>query len=215
MTILAQHFILSQQQALDSTHQTSALTSQVAGSLALESGLKQVTGTDTNTESQRLILSLARSILIDGIRTVQATALAEHRTERGTRTLRSHHDDINILGRNHTRAVAPVDSETMTVVQRLARLQILLDCGPLLHLTSIGEQHAKDCTLLSSLLNREQRLARNPSVSHSLLVGLTLTLTDDDVKAIVAQIASLTRTLNTITDDGDDFILQYFTCFLE
>ena len=95
------------------------------------------------------------------------------------------------------------------------RLQILLDGGPLLNLTSIAQKHAEDGALLSGLLDREQCLTRNPSVGHSLVVGLALTLTNDHIETVVAQVAGLSRTLYTVTDHGDRFILQYFTCFLQ
>ena len=215
MTILTEHLVLSEQQTLDSTHQRAALTGKVRGSFALECGLKQVTCTDTDTKGQCLLLGLPRSVLVNGIRAVQTATLAEHRAQRGTRTLRSHHDNIDILGRNNTRAVTPVDCEAVAVVQRLAGLQILLDGGPLLHLTSVRKQHAEDSTLLSSLLDREECLARYPTVSNGLVIGLALTLANDDVETIVAQVASLSRTLHTITDDGNNLILQYFTCFLK
>ena len=67
MTILAQHFVLSQQQALDGTHQRAALTGQVIGSLTLEGGLKQIACADTDTEGDGLLLSLAVSVLIDSL----------------------------------------------------------------------------------------------------------------------------------------------------
>ena len=75
--------------------------------------------------------------------------------------------------------------------------------------------HAQDSALLGSLLNAEEGLARHPAVGNSLVVGLTLTLTDDDIEAVVTQVAGLSGTLHTVTDDGDDFVFQYFTRFLE
>ena len=215
MAVLAQHLILSQQQSLDGTHQRAALTGEVRGGLALEGGLEQVAGTDADTEGEGLLLGLACSVLVDGIRAVQSAALAEHGAQRRARTLGSHHDDIHVLGRNDTCAVAPVDSEAVAVVQGLAGLQILLDGRPLLHLTSIREQHAEDGALLGCLLNAEQGLAGHPAVGYCLVVGLALTLANNHVETVVAQVASLSGTLDAIADDGDDLVLQYFTCFLE
>ena len=103
----------------------------------------------------------------------------------------------------------------MRIIESLAWSQIFLDLWPSLNLSCIREKHADDCTLLSCLLDREEGLAGNPSVGLGLLVGLAFTLTNDNVESIVAQVACLTRTLDTITDDGDCFILQYFTCFLQ
>ena len=103
----------------------------------------------------------------------------------------------------------------MRIVQGLTWLQILLDSGPYLNLTSITQQHAKDSTLLGSLLDREEGFTGNPTIGYSFLVGLALTLSNDYVETIVAQVTSLTRSLNTVTDYCDYFILQYFTCFLK
>ena len=92
---------------------------------------------------------------------------------------------------------------------------MLLDGRPHLYLSGIGEQHAEDGALLGGLLNREERLARYPSVGDGLVVGLAFALADDDVEAVVAQVACLAGALDAIADDGDDLILQYFACFLQ
>ena len=90
-----------------------------------------------------------------------------------------------------------------------------LNLWPACNLTGIRKQHADDSTFFSSFLDREQSLTRNPTILQTLLVGLTLTLSDDDVETIIAKVTSLTRTLDTITDNCDSFVLQYFTCFLQ
>lgn len=150
MAVLTKHFVLSQQQTLDSTHQRTALAGQVGINLALESRFKQVTGTDTDTDGQRAVFGTTRCILVNGIRAVQSAALEEHRTQRRTRTLGSYHDDIDISRRDDVSAFLIRNSETMREVQSLARSQVLLDLGPYGNLGSIGQQHADDGTLLCS-----------------------------------------------------------------
>ena len=113
MTVLTEHIVLSLQETFDSTHQRTTLTSKVRSSLTLECSLKQITCTDTDTECNSLFLCLARCILVNSVRAVQTTTLAEHSAERSTRTLRCNHNNINILRWNYACAIAPVDSETM------------------------------------------------------------------------------------------------------
>ena len=103
----------------------------------------------------------------------------------------------------------------MRIIEGLTRSKVFFDGRPNLNLTSIRKQHADDCTLFCSLFNREESLTWYPSVSNGLFVGLSLTLSNNNVETIVTQVASLTRTLDTITDHGDGFVLQYFTCFLK
>ena len=81
MAVFTQHLVLSQQQSLDSTHQRTAFTGQVGSCFTDESSFKQITGTDADTQRKRSVQSLARSILIDSVRRVQATAFEEHCTQ--------------------------------------------------------------------------------------------------------------------------------------
>ena len=129
--MLTKNLILSLKQSLDSTHQSTTLTGKVGSSLLIERCLKQIARANAYAHSQSLLLCLTRCILIDSIRRVNTTSLKEQRAQRCAGTLRSNHDDIDILWRNDTRAVLPVDSETMAVVQCLAGCQTLLDCRPL------------------------------------------------------------------------------------
>ena len=103
----------------------------------------------------------------------------------------------------------------MGEIESLAGGEVLLECGPYAHHGCIGKQAHDDGTLVGCFFNGEERLARNPSVGLCLLEGLALTLADDDVETIVAQVASLAGTLYAIADDGDSLVLQNLTCFLK
>ena len=54
-----------------------------------------------------------------------------------------------------------------------------------------------------------------PTILNSLLESLALTLTNNHVETIVAEVASLTRTLYTITNHCDSLVLQNLTSLLE
>ena len=173
MSILAQYLILGQQQTLDSAHQRTTLTSQIGSSLTDESRLEQVAGTDTDTQRQR---------------TIQATTLKEHGTQRRTRPLRSDHDHVNIRRRNNARTIVPSDRETMREIQGLTSCQIRLHRRPYRHYGSVGQQAHDDRGLVASLLDTEQSLTRNPSVLNRFIVSLTLALANDYVEAIVTKV---------------------------
>ena len=103
----------------------------------------------------------------------------------------------------------------MAVVERLSRGEIFLDSRPHLNLAGIREQHAHDGALFGGLFDGEQGLARHPSVGDCLFIGLAFALSDDDVEAVVAQVAGLTRALNAVADDSDCFVLQHFACLFQ
>ena len=103
----------------------------------------------------------------------------------------------------------------MRIVESLTLCEILFDGRPSLDLSCIREEHTDDGTLFCGLFDREECFARHPSVSHGLVIGFTLTLSHDNVESVVAQVTSLTRSLNTITDNSYSFVFQYFTCFFQ
>lgn len=74
----AEHLVLSLEQSLNGTHQRTALARQVRSGLLVEGGREQVARTNADAESYTLLIGLARSILIDCVRAVEATALKEH-----------------------------------------------------------------------------------------------------------------------------------------
>ena len=86
---------------------------------------------------------------------------------------------FNVFGRNHARTVAPVDGESVAVVERLSRGEIFLDSRPHLNLAGIREQHAHDGALFGGLFDGEQGLARHPSVGDCLFIGLAFALSDE------------------------------------
>ena len=213
--MLTEYLVLSLEQAFDSTHQRTTLACEVGCSLTLEGGLEQIAGADANTESDGTLLCFSCGVLIDGIRAVESASFKEHGTERSARTLWCHQDDVDILWRYDSSAVVPVNGEAMGVIQSLASGEVRFDARPHLNLSCIGKEHADDGTLLGSLFDGEERLSRHPSVGHGFLVGLAFTLSDNHIEPIVAQVASLARSLDAIADDGDGLVFQYLTCFLQ
>jgi hypothetical protein len=80
--------------------------------------------------------------------------------------------------------------------------------GPDSLLVSIRKQVHDDGSLLGSLQDGEQVLSGNPSFFDSLLVSLTLTLTDDNIDTVVTKVESLTTALRTITKNSNGVILE-------
>ncbi len=215
MSVLAEHLILSQEKSLNSTHKRATLTGKVAGCLALEGCLKQIARANADAKSECAVESLAGSILVDSIRRVESAAFEEHRTERGARSLRCNHDNVDILLRNTTCAVVPSDSEAMREIERIARLQTVLQRRPNRHHCCIREQTHYDSTFCCCLLNREESLSRYPSVGDSLLESLALTLANDYVESVIAKVASLSRTLHAIADHCYELIFENLTCLFQ
>ena len=103
----------------------------------------------------------------------------------------------------------------MREIQCLTRFQVGFHSRPNSHHSGIREQAHDDSTLLTSLLDAEQRLARYPTISNRLLESLALTLANDHVETIIAQVQALTRTLYAITNHCDCLVFQNLSCFLQ
>lgn len=81
---------------MDTSHQATTLTVQVGVDLLLESGLVEVTTSDTNTESNCLLLGMSSNILEDGNGGVDTTSLTEEGSDGSARALGGNEDDIDI-----------------------------------------------------------------------------------------------------------------------
>ena len=215
MSVFAESFVLCEEEALDGAHERAAFAGEVTGGFAFEISFEEIAGADAYAEGKHFVCGVTGSILIDSVGAVESASFKEHGAERSAGAFGSHHDDVNVGRRNHTRAVAPVDGEAVGEVEGLAGGEVRFDGRPKLHLCSVGEEHADDGSFLSGFFEREESLARHPSVSDGFFVGLALTLSDDDVETVVAEVAGLSGTLDAIAEYGDGLVLQDFTCFFE
>ena len=59
MAILAEHFVLCAEQALDGTHQRAAFACQVGNRLTLESGFEEVARADADADGQGILEGMA------------------------------------------------------------------------------------------------------------------------------------------------------------
>ena len=211
--MLAEHFVLGGQDALDGAHERAALTGQVGVDLTLEVGLEEVAGTDGDTEGQGALERTAGGVLVDGERRIDATALQEQTAHGGAGALRGHHDHVDVLRRDDAGAVVEGDAEAVGEVERLAGGQVLLDHGPLRDLGGVGKEVFDHGRLLAGLLDAEEGLAGHPAVRDSLVVGLAGALANDDVDAVVLEVQGLSGALDAIADHGDNLVLKDFTGF--
>ena len=215
MAVLAEHFVLGGQDALDRAHQGAALTGEVGIDLALEIGLEQVAGTHTDAQGERALEGAAGSVLVNSVRRIHAAALQEEAAQGGAGALRGHHDHIHVRGRDDAGALLVGDAEAMGEIQGLARGQVLLHGGPDRDLGRIGDQELDDGAFLAGLLDLEEVHARDPAVGDGLVIRLALALADDDVEAVVFQVQGLSGALDAVADDGDGFVLQDFACVFQ
>ena len=92
---------------------------------------------------------------------------------------------------------------------------MFLQSRPYTHYSCIRQQTHHDGTFLGSFFNREEGFTWYPTISDGFLKSLALTLAYNYIESVITQIASLTGPLNTVTDDCDSFIFQYFTRFFK
>jgi len=86
-----------------------------------------------------------------------------------------------------------------------------LEVRPSLGLSGVGKQVHDDSSLVDSLVNVEEVLARNPPILLGLLPASTvLPDTNNDVDTIVTEVQTLTVTLRTVTDESKSVVLEVF-----
>ena len=93
--------------------------------------------------------------------------------------------------------------------------EVLLHRRPDRDLGGVGNEELDDGRLLAGLLDLEEVDTRHPAVGHGLVVGLALTLANDDLEAVVFQVQGLSGALHAITDDRDNLVLQDLTRFFQ
>ena len=211
--------VLSFHHAAESAHEDAALADEVGRHFVVEGGREEVAGTDGDADGERILLSLAGSVLRDGIGGVDAGTIEEVATHVRARTLRSDHDHVHILGRIDACDLAVLVSETMREVKRLARGHVLLDLLPHLANGPVRREKHHDVTLFSSLFNGEERLARHPAILERTapagVRALALALTDDHIDAVVPHVERLCRPLNAVAEHGDCLALENLLGLLE
>jgi hypothetical protein len=97
VALLTENLVLGEEHTVDTTHQATTLTVQVGVNLLLEGGLVQVSTSNTDTESNCLLLGVSGDILEDGNGGVDSTTLTEKSSDGSAGSLGSDEDDINIL----------------------------------------------------------------------------------------------------------------------
>jgi hypothetical protein len=95
---LTENLVLSEEHAVDTAHQATTLAVQVGVDLLLEGGLIHVSGTDSNTEGNGLLLGLAGDVLEDGDGRVDTAALTEESADGAAGALGSDEDDVDVGG---------------------------------------------------------------------------------------------------------------------
>ena len=92
---------------------------------------------------------------------------------------------------------------------------MLLYHGPLCYLAGIGHEELDDCCLLACFFDVEEILSRNPAVCNGLVIRTTLALSDYNLETVVPEVQTLAGTLDAITDNRDDLVLEYFARVFE
>lgn len=95
------------------------------------------------------------------------------------------------------------------VVTHLALDDLGLDSRPGLALRGVAEEVHDDGALGDGLIDLEQVLAGNPAILDGILPRLAvLPDTDNDVKAVVAEVEALAVALRAVADEGEGIVLE-------
>ena len=214
MSVFAECLVLCEEHALHCTHECAAFAGKVAVNLTLEVGFEHVARAYAYTDSHGALFGLACSVLVNSIRAVNSAAFEEERAERCARTLGSYHDNVDVSGGNDVCAFLVGYCETVREIERLAGCEVLFDFGPYLYLSRVAEEHAYDCAFFGSFFDREECLAGNPSVGNAFFIGFALTLANDYVEAVVAEVACLSGALYSVAQHGDGLVFEHFAGFV-
>ncbi len=108
------------------------------------------------------------------------------------------------------------DGKAVREIQHVAVVQALDDFRPLGTLPGIRDQVLEHRRALGGLLEREERLPRNPAVGDGPLPArAALLLPDDDVDAVVAHVQGLGRALHAVAQHGHHLVLEHLACFFK
>jgi hypothetical protein len=185
------------------------LSIKVRVHLLLEGGLIHVAGTDSNTESNGLLLGMSSDVLPNRDGRIDTTTLLKESANSTARALGSDEDNINVLGGDDVGVVLEHDRETMGEVEGLALGNERCNGRPCLRLGGIGQKVHDDSTLADGLFDREKGLAGDPTIFHGLPPALAILAdTNNDIKTIVTGIQTLAVSLRTVTNEGKTIVLE-------
>jgi len=96
----------------------------------------------------------------------------------------------------------------MRKIERITRFKVCLDNGPDCTLCGIRDEHLNDGTAFYGFLDRKERLAGYPTISNCTIpISFEfLCLANDYVETIVFHVERLRRSLNPITDNGNNLV---------
>src|SRR5690606_24013599 len=93
---------------------------------------------------------------------------------------------------------------------------VFFNSWPQSNLSGIRKKKLKNGTSLTGLLQFKKRLTGNPSISYRLVPSFgVFSLTYNDVEPIIFKVKRLARSLYSVTQNGNHFILQCFLGFLK
>lgn len=105
VTVGSENLVLSDKHSLDTSHEGTSFTVKVRVDLLFKGGLVNVSGSDSNSESDGLFLGLAGNVLEDSDRGVDSSTLKEEGSDSSTGSLGSDENDIDIGRRDDTSLV--------------------------------------------------------------------------------------------------------------
>jgi hypothetical protein len=170
---------------------TYTLSHKVGVDLLLEGGLVEVSGSNSNTEGDGLLLGLSGNVLPDGDGRVDTLSSLEEGTNGTSGSLGGDKDNVNVGGDVDLGQLLEDRGESVGEVEGLS-LKLGLNGGPGLGLGSVGEKVHDDGSLGDSLVNLEEVLSGDPSILDGLVPGgSVLADSDDDVHSVVTEVKSL------------------------
>jgi hypothetical protein len=108
-------------------------------------------------------------VLLDSKAGVDARAVQEIAAHRGAGALRRDKDHVHILRRDDLGLLLVGDGEAVGEVQRIARLQVLLERGPDRLLRRVGNEALDDRAALNGFFDVEKVFALLPAVLHGAI----------------------------------------------
>src|SRR5690606_2149476 len=132
------------------------------------------------------------------------------------RSLKCNQNNVYASWRANASLPFITDPETMRKIQCFSWRQILLNSAPPRDLSGITYEKLENGAVLTGFCNFKKGLAGNPAIGNSLVPSLgVFPLTYDDIKSVILKVKCLTRSLNSVTQNGNHFILQSFLGFLK
>ncbi len=178
--------------------------------------MKEIAGTDGDAQSQNPFTGFSRIVLMNGKAGVDAAASQKIGTHRSAGAFRGRQNHIHKIRWDDAGLITVNDAESMRKIEGISWIQAGFDLRPCGHLTGVGQEKLNNRRFFGGGFQGKQGFSGNKTVGNGPFPGIgAFPLADDDMKPVVFHVQGLPRSLNPISQNGNDLVFQDFFCMTQ